>query len=306
WERRMRYDSRRKGPRLRPEMQLLEVRALLSGDLRFDFGTAGSPVSAGYAAVAAATAYDPARGFGWLDGGVEERDRGAGPGPDPALTRDLNFTARGTFAVDLPAGTYRVAVTLGDPDYAHARMAVAVAGGPAEEVSTAAGQLVTRVYTVAVSGRLEVGWRGGGGYSYAVIAALDIALADDDAVGGLGVGQPGGRAPSPTIIRGTRSSPGRRSIRIPPTCSPASAWARGCTRRSVRRTTAIRPGSPTRSWRATSRRSPSTSRRTPSSATPARIRSRGMRPWSSPPKATSTSWWSIATTGCSTSCSAPR
>ena len=83
---------------------------------RFDFGTATSPVAAGYTQVTPATRYGAAAGFGWLSGTVSGAgDCGAAAGTD--LTRDLIYTHDATFAGDLPSGTYDVTYTALDPLY---------------------------------------------------------------------------------------------------------------------------------------------------------------------------------------------
>jgi hypothetical protein len=144
---------------------------------RYDFGTAGSPVAVGYARVTAATTYSASAGYGWQSGAIDERDRGTG---DDA-TRDFNFTADGTFAVDLADGTYDVTVTLGDADYAHGPMGVYLEGAQVDAVSTAAGQFAARTYRVTVSdGQLTLRLQNlGRSYDTATIAALQIAAVDD-------------------------------------------------------------------------------------------------------------------------------
>ncbi len=107
----------------------------------FDFGPPDSPSFARFATVHSKTVYSREQGFGWIpyEGGepitesnfgpasdeipgLGERDRG-GAVSDP-LYRDLLMTlgyyhsqVRQTFAVDLPAGTYRVVTYHGDIQY---------------------------------------------------------------------------------------------------------------------------------------------------------------------------------------------
>lgn len=83
----------------------------------FDFGTADSPVAPGYTQVVPTTAYSAAAGFGWLLGPgetVTAADQSGTTRVASALKRDFNATSAGTFAVDVPNGTYDVTVTLGD------------------------------------------------------------------------------------------------------------------------------------------------------------------------------------------------
>ena len=139
---------------------------------KFDFGTAGSPVQAGYTKVAAGTKYSAAQGYGWQSGTVAERDRTTGT----ALRRDFNFTAVATFAVDLPNGTYLATVTMGDATGAHDQMAVSLEGAQVDSVSTPAAQFSVRTYRVVVAdGQLDVQLKDlGGSDANAVINALEL------------------------------------------------------------------------------------------------------------------------------------
>jgi len=53
--------------------------------------------------------------------------------------------------VDLPNGSYTVTLTMGDSKYAHDKMGVFLQSTQVDTVSTAAGQVVTKVYTASVS-----------------------------------------------------------------------------------------------------------------------------------------------------------
>ncbi len=138
----------------------------------FDFGTAGSPLQAGYTRVAAGTRYAAAQGFGWQSGAVSERDRGGGN----ALRRDLNFTSLATFAVDLPNGTYLATATMGDAAGAHDQMAVSLEGAQVDSVTTASGQFSVRTYRAVVAdGQLDAQLKDlGGADANAVINALEL------------------------------------------------------------------------------------------------------------------------------------
>ena len=114
---------------------------------RFDFGTASSPLASGYTRVTAATPYSAATGFGWLAGTIADYDRGTGTD----LTRYFNYTADGTFAVDLPNGTYSVALSLGDVAHLHDQQGVYLEGVQVDTVDTASGEVATRTYTVTVA-----------------------------------------------------------------------------------------------------------------------------------------------------------
>jgi len=139
---------------------------------RFDFGTASSPVSPGYAQVLPAMAYDPQRGFGWLSGRIDGRDRGSS---DP-LTRDFNYTTAGVFVADLANGTYDITVTLGDWSYHHDEIEITIEGSARDTVTTTARKFLTRTFEVEVSdGQLTLTLSDLGGRDpHAVINALEI------------------------------------------------------------------------------------------------------------------------------------
>jgi immune inhibitor A len=138
----------------------------------FDFGTAASPVEAGYTRVTSTAAYTPGNGYGWLSGRVEARDRATGT----ALRRDINATAEATFVVDVPNGAWDVTVTLGDAAAAHDAMGVFLEGARADTVTTAKGQFNSRTYRVVVAdGQLTVLLDDlGGADANVTIAALEL------------------------------------------------------------------------------------------------------------------------------------
>src|SRR5262249_47932933 len=103
---------------------------------KFDFGTATSPVAAGYTQVTAATAYSVAQHYGWLSGVIFDKDYPTATDP---LTRDFNYTSNGTFAVDVANGSYSVTVTMGSASFAKVNMGVFLQGTQVDSVSTAAG-----------------------------------------------------------------------------------------------------------------------------------------------------------------------
>jgi hypothetical protein len=145
----------------------------VTSTLRFDFGTATSPVAAGYNGVNETTNYTSDLGYGWQAGSVSSVDRETGSD----LTRDLDFGNDLTFAVDLPDGTYDVTVTLGDlGPFQHDQMELSLEGAQVETLSTAAGEVVTRTYRVVVSdGQFSLRLRDAGGSdSNVVINGLEI------------------------------------------------------------------------------------------------------------------------------------
>ena len=143
---------------------------------RYDFGTAASPVEAGYTRVSEATAYAAAAGYGWTSGVLASRDRGS----ETALRRDLVFTALGAFAVDLPNGLYDVVLTLGDRTAAHDQMGVLLEGVQVAAPSTAAGAFTEVKARVAVTdGQLDLGLDDlGGGDAFVAVNALAVTCAN--------------------------------------------------------------------------------------------------------------------------------
>lgn len=140
---------------------------------KLDFGTTTSPVAAGYTRVASSTRYSAARGWGWASGTVGSRDRATGSD----LARDFNYTANGTFAVDVPAGTYNVTVFLGDQGWPHDQMRVSLEGTPVATISTAIKELSVTTYQVGVAdGQLTVQLADlGGSDPNVAIAGLEVA-----------------------------------------------------------------------------------------------------------------------------------
>jgi len=130
----------------------------------YDFGTSSSPLASGYNRVVETTAYT-AGGFGWTDTStLESRDRSA---VSDALKRDfvMSGSAARTFKVDLPNGSYVVAITMGDNDFAHDNMIVKANGAAVlSGVTTAAGSFAVNSFNVTInSGSLSLEFSDGGG-----------------------------------------------------------------------------------------------------------------------------------------------
>ncbi|MFH1177122.1 MAG: immune inhibitor A domain-containing protein [Acidobacteriota bacterium] len=113
----------------------------------FDFGGASSPLEPGYTRVTPATVFSQAQGYGWCSGKLDWRDRGTGG----ALRQDFNFTPLGTFGVTLPNATYDVTFTAGDASGGHDLMGVFFEQARADVITTAPGQVTTRVYRTGVA-----------------------------------------------------------------------------------------------------------------------------------------------------------
>jgi len=140
--------------------------------LRFDLGTASSPVASGHTRVTHLSAYSPATGFGWTAGTIGSRDRGSGGDAG----RDFNYTPAGTFVVDVPNGTYDVAVTLGDASFAHDQVGVYLEGALVDTVTTAAGTWHSATYAAAVAdGQLTAAFGDlGGAYPNAAVCSVEV------------------------------------------------------------------------------------------------------------------------------------
>ena len=139
---------------------------------RFDCGTSSSPVAPGYARLSEAERFSTAAGYGWLSGAVSSRNRGSGT----ALTRDLAFTANGTFALALPIGLYDVTMTLGDAGFPHDQMRISIEGEVVDTLSTAKGQFLTRTWRRSVvDGQLTIALKDLGGTDTSVaVNAIEV------------------------------------------------------------------------------------------------------------------------------------
>jgi subtilisin-like proprotein convertase family protein len=129
-------------------------------DQWIDFGTDTSPVAGGQAGVGLLP-YTASRGLGWADvTNVEIVDRGLGA----AGVRDIALTSAASFAFDVPNGPVIVRVNFGDQTTSHEQMRVKTEGIARPVVSTVAGQVLTRIYTVTVTdGQLNLDFEDMGG-----------------------------------------------------------------------------------------------------------------------------------------------
>jgi hypothetical protein len=93
--------------------------------LALDAGGPATPLAARFAALTPATAWDEARGYGWVGAPPESRDRGA---PDP-LRRDMvTKTDPAVLRVTLPAGRHTVSVLRGDNGFATTGIVIEAGG----------------------------------------------------------------------------------------------------------------------------------------------------------------------------------
>jgi subtilisin family serine protease/fibronectin type 3 domain-containing protein/methionine-rich copper-binding protein CopC len=166
------------------EDDVFSTEVVLSGMLRFDFGTASSPLEAGYTRVAPNTVYSASAGYGWQAGRVGGVDRGVGT----ALTRDLAYSRDMTFALDVSDGVYEVVLYIGDEGgWAHDQMGIFLEGRQVDTVSTPPGEVLSFRYSgVEVSGgqlTLRLADLGGSDV-YTVLAGLEVG---PDTPGGAGI-----------------------------------------------------------------------------------------------------------------------
>ena len=156
--------------------ELIAADAVSPPLLRFDFGTSGSPVEAGYQAVSPTTTYTASAGYGWQSGVIGAVDRGGGT----LLGRDLNHSPDMTFAADVPDGIYEILLTTGDSAwYHHDRMGVFLEGSQVDTVDTAPSEVVTLRYggVIVSDGQLNLRIASlGGSDPNAVISGLEISL----------------------------------------------------------------------------------------------------------------------------------
>ncbi len=156
----------------------------------YDFGTNNSPVESGFVRRSTGTFNGS---HGWQPGAtLGSVDRAVGSD----LNRDFVSVsvAQATFSRTLPNGTYQVQVHLGDLVDPHDEMAVWFEGETSSAhpwIDTAAGQVIVKSYTVAVTdGRLDVHFQdmGGSDDQLALIALEMIDLGHGSGTGWASVG----------------------------------------------------------------------------------------------------------------------
>ena len=169
-------------------LDVLEARQMLAAvaepfEQHFDFGTSFSPLAADHTRISQSTVYTQANGFGWTQGTIHSRDRGASHGDE--RVRDFNITELGTFAVDVPLGVYEVSVTMGDGLALRDEMGVFLEGTQVDSVTAAAGVYETRTFTVTVTdGQLTLLLDDlGGANTVVMINALDVVQISGDLSG---------------------------------------------------------------------------------------------------------------------------
>ena len=130
-----------------PNAVLNGVEVVPADALRIDFGTATSPVAAGYMGGSEASRWAQPLWCGWLSGKVASRDRVSGDD----LQRDFAMTQDATFACALGRGLWDVTVTLGDAAAAHDQMGIMLEGQLVDTVATATRQYRSSRHRVVVA-----------------------------------------------------------------------------------------------------------------------------------------------------------
>ncbi|MFC4321505.1 rhamnogalacturonan lyase family protein [Litchfieldia salsa] len=121
-------------------------------NLKFDFGSASSPVAQGYEQVANTFVYNSEKGFGFKNPGAAERDRGE---PDDLL-RDFALAGGNEFIVDVPNGDYLVKIMTGD-HIASNRTSFSIEGTSYGSISSSKGKYTELSPNVTVTdGQLNV------------------------------------------------------------------------------------------------------------------------------------------------------
>ncbi len=148
--------------------------AAADGGRRFDFGP--GPVASGYVQVRSNSLYQAATGYGWSSlANLDERNRTSSADP---LRRDFVFTKGvSEFRADIPDGTYRVIVTVGDSDAAQVPMNVRLNGLLVASglVTSAANDFAVVDTNITVTGgQLAVGLAGVTNGATARMNALEI------------------------------------------------------------------------------------------------------------------------------------
>ncbi len=152
-----------------------------SAPLRFDFGTATSPVQEDFLPMVPQTIYSAIRGYGWKTrvAAGDRRDPNLGP-----LRTDFNSGRNATFSVDLPNGDYHVRLYHSNPLYFgsvpySASFFTVDVEGTSYDVDPASGYIdpgETYIHTVEVTvsdGRLDILF--GVNSTAFMIAGIDIS-----------------------------------------------------------------------------------------------------------------------------------
>jgi hypothetical protein len=155
WSHRVRSAVKRRERRrraMKPLVEALETLQLLSASpaMHFQFGTASSPIKAGYTRIAG-TAYTAAKGYGWKAGSAVYNDSFYSATASPH-EKGFNYSANATFLVNLPNGKYNVTPTLNDPFRAIDSVSLFAQGQKvASSLKAAANQSISPTYQVTVT-----------------------------------------------------------------------------------------------------------------------------------------------------------
>lgn len=166
-----------------------ELAPSADGAWRFDFGTAASPVAAGYQQVTPATLYTPEAGYGiTIAEGVTlfDRDRtGSRTPPDP-VAEDFVAGLDWGFLLDaVPEGDYDVTVTIGDalPTASGTNATLTLEGVAQTRLTNPRGSSAVATFrTTVTDGQLTVGFTGSGlgAYINGLVVAPVVPAAPTD------------------------------------------------------------------------------------------------------------------------------
>jgi regulation of enolase protein 1 (concanavalin A-like superfamily) len=95
--------------------------------LALDAGTPSSPLLATYKRLSPSDGWEQAKGYGWVAGAPQARDRG---GPDNLRRDVVTNTAPATLRIGVPAGSHDVYLLVGDASFAADAMTVSSEGRP--------------------------------------------------------------------------------------------------------------------------------------------------------------------------------
>ncbi|HEX5858667.1 MAG TPA: fibronectin type III domain-containing protein [Microbacterium sp.] len=144
------------------------IEPAVDGAYRFDFGTATSPVAAGYEQVTSTDLYTAEAGFGiQLPAGstLIERNRTGSRTPADPVAEDFVAGLNWSFLVDVPAGEYDISVWIGDalPTASGTNATFTVEGVAQPRLTNGRGTTGTATYrSVVTDGQLTLGIVGSG------------------------------------------------------------------------------------------------------------------------------------------------
>lgn len=153
--------------------------------VQVDFGTSGSALQSGFVRLTNSSTYSASTGYGLQSAVPAAADRGIGT----SLQRDMiGGTNTITFLADVPAGTYNVTLTMGDPAFHKDQMQISLEGTVRGVASPSPGTFFSQTFSVDVSdGQLTVDVAATGTAQFVVVSGIEI-VQTTGASGGLDTG----------------------------------------------------------------------------------------------------------------------